>query len=442
MTVTGVVFIVVLLAALVGAALAINPSECSGSSSRLFLRTSNLIVLTVGGLMWAVVVVTFLVGNVSNTLVCETLRSPADSEFYFMLEYYLQDVSLDIPCEGPGCPPVDEDWTLDVAATIDNCKNNFGIYEALKLDRVFPVEDLLEWKTTYGVDSVMEEAAGLVNKDITSLVDQLSLDAPTKDKIKDMVGTFSSLNSTVLMQVDGLNDHFDNVSRVLGEFEKVLTDLSQKPPSNLADFSASLATLQGINLTQIAADFESLAEFSSAYNSKLQYMGSYTIVEAVQRLLELYDQSVLYLNATGRSKVLGLVDGAFYSVIEVVDYFAKYGVGFLKYHLGACRPLYNLYRSVTARACQAGIVGSVNGLWVGLGTILLFSLPLMITSCCLAQSSFRQGDQVPDGSGHRSRRLTVQDFEFAPQGHSEVGKGGGGTSYSNQGFEMRPVDHR
>ena len=83
-----------------------------------------------------------------------------------------------------------------------------------------------------------------------------------------------------------------------------------------------------------------------------------------------------------------LINPVFIDAIAVVDDFVDFGITFVESKLGPVEPIGDIYLGVVNTLCHT-YLDEFNMAWAAIGFVLVFSVPMMISACCL-ESIFRR----------------------------------------------------
>uniref|UniRef100_A0A8C8K0B8 Prominin-1-A-like n=1 Tax=Oncorhynchus tshawytscha TaxID=74940 RepID=A0A8C8K0B8_ONCTS len=316
-------------------------------------------------ILMGVVTATFLVGGNLEKLVCE----PFHTKQLFKVLDTPHLVNPEWRNFIPGYMYNDSDLDLTVESLYSNCKENRGIYSAMRLDKVFNVtpflnsslvsihmqcidlrvivllesegkQNLIGFSET-GVDRInyaayLEEVnKGVTQVDLLSYANELEAQTdlmpkgPLQTSLK---GHANSLRQIHSQQVVPMEQAMSMLNQSIRLLERTASDL----PNKVADV---LATIEAA-----------------------QYLISQNATQVVNQETEKYKQTIV---------------GYFRQYIEWVR-------TSLTMEVAACKPFSNIVDTVEIVACSF-LVDSLNTFWFGLGCCALFLLPSIILSVKLAK---------------------------------------------------------
>uniref|UniRef100_A0A4W5NAZ3 Prominin 1a n=1 Tax=Hucho hucho TaxID=62062 RepID=A0A4W5NAZ3_9TELE len=319
-------------------------------------------------ILMGVVTATFLVGGNVEKLVCE----PFHTKQLFKVLDTPHLVNPEWRNFIPGYMYNDSDLDLTVESLYSNCKENRGIYSAMRLDKVFNVttflnsslevgkmfndvkidlrvivllesegkQNLIGFSET-GVDRInyaayLEEVnKGVTQVDLLSYANELEAQTdlmpkgPLQTSLK---GHANSLRQIHSQQVIPMEQAMSMLNQSIRLLERTASDLPNKVTDILATIEAA------------------------------QYLISQNATQVVNQETEKYKQTIV---------------GYFRQYIEWVR-------TSLTMEVAACKPFSNIVDTVEIVACSF-LVDSLNTFWFGLGCCALFLLPSIILSVKLAK---------------------------------------------------------
>uniref|UniRef100_A0A8C8MMJ5 Prominin-1-A-like n=1 Tax=Oncorhynchus tshawytscha TaxID=74940 RepID=A0A8C8MMJ5_ONCTS len=323
-------------------------------------------------ILMGVVTATFLVGGNLEKLVCE----PFHTKQLFKVLDTPHLVNPEWRNFIPGYMYNDSDLDLTVESLYSNCKENRGIYSAMRLDKVFNVTPFLNSSLEVGkmFNDVKIDLRVIVLLESEGKQNLIGFSETGVDRIN-YAAYLEEVNKGVT-QVDLLS--------YANELE-AQTDLMPKGPlqTSLKGHANSLRQIHSQqvvpmeqamvinNLSSIIIFFR-LTSMSGPISNKVadvlatieaaQYLISQNATQVVNQETEKYKQTIV---------------GYFRQYIEWVR-------TSLTMEVAACKPFSNIVDTVEIVACSF-LVDSLNTFWFGLGCCALFLLPSIILSVKLAK---------------------------------------------------------
>ncbi|XP_047209551.1 prominin-1-A isoform X15 [Girardinichthys multiradiatus] len=275
----------------------------------------------------------------------------------------------------PGYMYNDSELELTAESLYSTCKQNKGIYSALRLDKVFNISSFLN-TTVFTKDVVRQLESFRI--DLRGII---LLEAEGKQNLRD----FSEAGLSEINYADYLDEVNKGVTVVdVLSFAKELesqTDLMPRGPLQTA-LKGHVATLQRIHRQQIAP----MEQAMSALNQSMRLLERTAsdlpnkvidvleAIEAAQRLIS--HNATLLINKETR-KYSATIIGYFNQYIEWVK-------TSLALEVAPCKPFSNILDTAQIITCRF-LVDSMNTFWMGLGCSTLFLLPSVILAVKLAK---------------------------------------------------------
>uniref|UniRef100_A0A3P8ZF23 Prominin 1 b n=1 Tax=Esox lucius TaxID=8010 RepID=A0A3P8ZF23_ESOLU len=311
-------------------------------------------------ILMGVVTAMFLVGGNMEKLVCE----PFHTKQLFKVLDTPHLVNPDWRNFIPGYLYNDSDLDLTVESFYSNCKDNQGIYSAMRLDKLLNVSAFLNSSLVSKVGKMFEN----VNIDLRGIV---LLEPDGKQNLMDFSETgVAEINyAAYLEEVNKGVTQVDLLSYA-NELE-AQTDLMPKGPLQTS-LKGQANSLRQIHSQQVIPMEQSLMCWQP---SKQPSTSSLRMQRKSSTRLIWLPNHCLHFNETQKYKQT--IVGYFRQYIEWVR-------SSLAMEVAACKPFSNIVDTVEIIACSV-LVDSLNTFWFGLGCCALFLLPSIILSVKLAK---------------------------------------------------------
>ncbi|XP_038867576.1 prominin-1-A-like [Salvelinus namaycush] len=328
-------------------------------------------------ILMGVVTATFLVGGNVEKLVCE----PFHTKQLFKVLDTPHLVNPEWRNFIPGYMYNDSDLDLTVESLYSNCKENRGIYSAMRLDKVFNV-------TTFLNSSLYTKEVGKMFNDVK--IDLRVIVLLESEGKQNLIG-FSETG------VDRIN-----YAAYLEEVNKGVTQVDLLSYANELEAQTDLMP-KGPLQTSLKGHANSLRQIHSQQVIPMEQAMKYV------RARSMLNQSIRLLERTVSdlpnkvADVLATIEAAQYLISQnatqvvnqetekykqtIVGYFRQYIEWVrtsLTMEVAACKPFSNIVDTVEIVACSF-LVDSLNTFWFGLGCCTLFLLPSIILSVKLAK---------------------------------------------------------
>ncbi|XP_027863973.1 prominin-1-A isoform X7 [Xiphophorus couchianus] len=281
----------------------------------------------------------------------------------------------------PGYMYNDSDLELTSESLYSTCKQNKGIYSALRLDKVFNISSFLN--TTVFTKDVVRQLENF-RIDLRTII---LLEAEGKQNLLD----FSEAGLSEINYADYLDEVNKGVTVVdVLSFAKELesqTDLMPRGPLQTA-LKGHVATLQRIHRQQITPMEQAMkyVRARSALNQSMRFLERTAsdlpnkvtdVLEAIEAAQHLISQNATLLINQETRKYSATIIGYFNQYIEWVK-------TSLALEVAPCKPFSNILDTAQIMTCSF-LVDSMNTFWMGLGCSTLFLLPSVILAVKLAK---------------------------------------------------------
>ncbi|XP_023348230.1 prominin-like protein [Eurytemora carolleeae] len=308
----------------------------------------------------------FLIGASVEKVVCETLKSPNDSDLFRQVDQlYLQPTLSEILNRGRRSR---EHYTA--VELIRSCHANQTIFSILKLEKVYNLSQLSNWRAHYGIGEFIENLKNKVQLD--QLADIRLLSPETAADLRKLADTkISDMDFTRFM--DLLEDQITKID--LRSFISKLRQLKE-----VWRFEGS---------TRLSTQIE---------NQALWLEGMNKVVADMKVTLRHLKSSVItlassYLREKGPTLVTELTTQFAGEIIGLIDQYATRVNSKIKQEVGFCAPLSTSLNATVVGLCNE-IVDPFNGFWAAIGWCFLLYLPVLALGVPLI-SLYRKSEPYP-----------------------------------------------
>ncbi|XP_029702690.1 prominin-1-A isoform X4 [Takifugu rubripes] len=327
--------------------------------------------------LMGLVTIIFLAGGNMEKLVCEPFHT---KEVFKVVDTpYL--VHPDWKNFIPGYLYNDSDMELTAESFYSTCKDNRGIYSALRLDKVFNVSSFLN------ITMFTKDVVARLNSVKIDLRGIILLEAEGKQNLLD----FSEAGLLEINYADYLEEVNKGVTVVdLLSFARELeaqTDLMPRGGLQMA-LKGHAGTLRQIHSQQIIPMEQAMkyVKARSALNQSMRYLERtasdlpnkvLAVIEAIEAAQYLISHNATHLINQETAKFTATIVGYFHQYIEWVK-------TALAMEVAPCKPFSNMIDTVEIVTCSF-LVDSMNTFWMGLGCSTLLLLPSIILAVKLAK---------------------------------------------------------
>uniref|UniRef100_A0A8C7ZFJ3 Prominin 1a n=1 Tax=Oryzias sinensis TaxID=183150 RepID=A0A8C7ZFJ3_9TELE len=326
--------------------------------------------------LMAVVTVLFLAGGNMEKLVCEPFHNK--ELFKDLLDTHFHSVHK-VAAKTFTKPRLTLSLSSCLSWFFSTCKQNRGIYSAMRLDKIFNMSSFLN--TTVFTKDVVDKLEG-VKIDLRGII---LLEADGKQNLRD----FSEVGLSEINYADYLEEVNKGVTEVdLLSFTRELesqTDLMPRGPLQTA-LKNHVGTLQQIHKQQVIPMEQTLVKAASTLNQSMRFLERtasdlsnkvIAVLDAVEAAQYLISQNVTLLINQETRKYTSTIIGYFHQYIEWVK-------TSLAMEVAPCKPFSNILDTAEILSCSF-LVDSMNVFWMGLGCSTLFLLPSVILAVKLAK---------------------------------------------------------
>ena len=277
---------------------------------------SNSIILVFGVLLWLITTLLFLIGGMSDKLVCQTLKDPSSSEIYEAasdaFNTFLHD-TLSIE--------EIENATFEFDKIIDSCAEDGSIYSVFNLSLVYNISELLDWQETYNISVIIDQATTSIDDGIDELVDGLVIDDDTRKGIEEIAEEFSVLTGNTFDNINSINISELVPDEILEKVNKTLIAIEDGLPGididNIKQVTNDVANVKTILTDDVSMHLNEVFDFVVELNKTLIYNNSCDINCTVNTVLDLADSATEYINATARADIIRTTDETIESVLDL-----------------------------------------------------------------------------------------------------------------------------
>uniref|UniRef100_A0A8C5GET3 Prominin-1-A-like n=1 Tax=Gouania willdenowi TaxID=441366 RepID=A0A8C5GET3_GOUWI len=301
-------------------------------------------------LMGAVTII-FLIGGNMEKLVCE----PYHSKELFKVVDTPYMINPEWKNFIPGYMYNDSDLELTAESLYSSCKQNKGIYSAMRMDKIFNISSFMN--TTMFTKDVVSQLES-VRIDLRSII---LLDAEGKRVLQD----FSEAGLSEINYADYLE-------------EVMLTNNPRSPLRNA--LKGHIGTLRQIHRQQINPMEQAMVILHITLLYLLLLLSSnkvLAVIDAVEAAQYLISKNASHIFNQETGKYTGIIVGYFHQYIEWVK-------TSLALEVAPCKPFTNMLDTAEIMTCSF-LVDSMNAFWMGLGCSTLFLLPSIVLAVKLAK---------------------------------------------------------
>ncbi|XP_033989706.1 prominin-1-A isoform X1 [Trematomus bernacchii] len=327
--------------------------------------------------LMGVVTVMFLLGGNMEKLFCEPFHT---KEVFKVVDTpYL--VNPEWKNFIPGYMYNDSDLELTAESLYSTCKENKGIYSAMRLDKLFNISSFLN-STVFTKDVVSQLES--VKIDLRGII---MLEAEGKQNLVD----FSDAGLSEINYADYLEEVNKGVTvmDLLTYARELEAQTDLMPRGGLqSSLKGHIGTLRQIHAQQIIPMEQAMkyVRARSALNQSMRFLER-TASDLPNKVLAVLEaiEAAQYLISQNATQLINQETGKYTATI--VGYFNQY-IEWVKTSLALevapCKPFSNMLDTAEIITCSF-VVDSMNTFWMGLGCSALFLLPSIILAVKLAK---------------------------------------------------------
>eukprot|EP00092_Neocalanus_flemingeri_P028338 GFUD01030775.1.p1 GENE.GFUD01030775.1~~GFUD01030775.1.p1 ORF type:complete len:884 (-),score=189.71 GFUD01030775.1:59-2710(-) len=379
--VLGSLLVVILAVFMVGMCLGSCSKQGSGISSSgsgmMFLANCLFFFLAI--FLFILCTAFFTVGALGEKALCKTMADPGDSELVTFVNPLISSVLTDIFNQVRPETEEGEDIAVkfDLAQLISDMHNNTAIYPLLQLHYIFNIEELTDWRVTYGIDPLIEDARKQIDQIINELVglesslneEEIKAVAEEIDGIMNMIDLTPLLDEALIVKIETGKIEIEELKTQL---ETMITEMEnnglpvpgkEEILANLQNIIEELDVLKG-NVQDLQARLGQILDLFGNEDSKFDMAGK------VDGTFALVTAAFEYFRS---GAVMVFFDESVGILTKVVDDYVNHAIDAAENHIGNTGPLSNIYNATYTEICLE-IIAPFNAVWSGLGWCLLMIL--------------------------------------------------------------------
>eukprot|EP00092_Neocalanus_flemingeri_P090167 GFUD01114177.1.p1 GENE.GFUD01114177.1~~GFUD01114177.1.p1 ORF type:complete len:884 (-),score=196.30 GFUD01114177.1:68-2719(-) len=379
--VLGSLLVVILAVFMVGMCLGSCSKQGSGISSTgsgmMFLANCLFFFLAIS--LFILCTAFFTVGALGEKALCKTMADPGDSELVTFVNPLISSVLTDIYNQVRPETEEGEDIAVkfDLAQLISDMHNNTAIYPLLQLHYIFNIEKLTDWRVTYGIDPLIEDARKQIDQTINELVslesnlnkEEIKAVAKEIDGIINMIDLTPLLDEALIIAIETGKTEIEELKTQL---ETLITDIEnnglpvpwkEEILANLQNIIEEFDVLKG-NVQGLQASLRQILNLFGDEDSKFDMAGKVEVTFALVTAAFEYFRG---------DAVMIFFDESVGILTKVVDDYVNHAIDAAENHIGNTGPLSNIYNATYTEICLE-IIAPFNAVWSGLGWCLLMIL--------------------------------------------------------------------
>lgn len=373
-----------------------------------FLFSCTLLVLTTAH---------FLLGAALEKVVCESLRSPANSDVFNQLDQQFLQLKITQMLR----PTTSQGKIQQSAAgVIAGCHANDTIYNILQLDTVHNISRLADWRAQYGIGEYIENLRHKIQLDQLATITLLSPDTAAdleelaRSKISDM--DFSKITDILENEITKI-DLESFIERLTTLKNQVYAfDSTRSIAPKLENEALWLGTMNKV-MGQMKDTVMNLKNTVGELEQNLRFNHS-SMREAISNLISQANRATDMIQTRGPQLISTLTDTYVSETVNIIDEYVVRVIDTIRQEVGFCAPLSTSYNATVVALCNE-VVEPFNGFWASIGWCILLFLPCIALSVSLI-SLYRKIEPYPGPLMMETQPLHTADRE---SGETEDKKG-------------------
>lgn len=345
----------------------------------------------------------FVVGSVSDILVCDPLSDPTNSEVFSVVEELYNLNELYPAGQAPR-----------VTEIIRKCHSNQSLYSVLSLDHIDSnLAELQNYKKRLNLDEKIDQ----LKEDISVDTDVEILSRDAKEQLWELANSSVADKDTWDYYTDILEKNVLTID--LMELAALLNQTADQLPTGYDRVSFKLKNdalfLEGLQrwVSSIGSLTRNLKATTARLNEHLKFNKT-SLREAIGDLITQAEFAQQYLRVNGSREVTELVERFSQDFLADVDEYVWHVEGAVANEVGRCGPISTVYNATTNALCK-DIMYPFNGFWASVGWVFIFFLPAMVLAVYLS-SLYRKTEPYPgplneSGAYDKKQRRRSRDFE-------------------------------
>ncbi|XP_063610186.1 prominin-1-like isoform X6 [Penaeus indicus] len=378
-------------------------SSCHKATGASWLMCGVGLTFLFSALIMAATTALFVLGSISEILVCDPLADPTHSEV-FNAAAELYNLNSHYP---PGQAP-------SITEIISKCHNNQSLYSVLSLNHVDSnLARLQDYKKNLNLDEKIEQLMLQITVDTD--VEILSRNA--KERLWELANSSVADKDTWDYYTEILEKRVLKID--LMDLAALLNQTADQLPTGYDQVSFKLKNdalfLEGLQrwVSSIGHLTRNLNKTTARLNEHLKFNKT-SLREAIGDLISQAEFAQQYLRINGSREVTELVERFSKDFLADVDEYVLHVETAVEKDVGRCGPVSTVYNATTSSLCK-DIMYPFNGFWASVGWVFIFFIPAMILAVYLS-SLYRKTEPYPgplnESSGYdKKQRRRSREYE-------------------------------
>ena len=275
---------------------------------------STTILLFFGFFLWTTTSVLFVIGGLSDKLVCQTLEDPLNSEtiLYHSINTRFRDLineSLSI----------EQNQTITYDQLIGSCKEDKSLLDVLPLQSIHDLIDQFEYRNMTNINEkdINNKIRKMIDNAISNAVSHLTIDHNTKVRLNEMADKLSgnnfnesgsdfdrimNTNMSQIWKLGQLQTLQNDISEIQKKFENtknpILSQKFAKISQELGLLSVRIDNIKTLTTENLTRSVQSATTFLNDYRDTLMYNNTCDLHCVVDNIDQKLVETREYINST------------------------------------------------------------------------------------------------------------------------------------------------
>ena len=374
---------------------------CNRGTGANWLLAAVYLTFLFSIVLLSVTTIQFLIGSTADKVACNSLMNPNDSEIFQLLDKKVIQPLMQNQFEHQASEktrdrvssPI-ETALKDMSLTevINSCHQNETMYKILRMDSIYNVEELRDWKTTYNVGSYLSNLKNKIRSDdinniqILSPQAQRNLEELAQSQISDL--NFTQYTHLIQEQITSIE---------LGSFTARLNQIRDRlPPGSQASTLIANEALYLKGMEALVVEMKLATKQLQSKILELEKDATFdqsTMREALGALIQQASKATRELKQGGTELIDTLANRYVNETVGLIDAYVERVINYTTNYVGKCHPISRSYNATVVALCRE-VVDPFNGFWASIGWCYLFYLPSIALAISLI-SLYRKSEEYP-----------------------------------------------
>ena len=374
---------------------------CNRGTGANWLLAAVYLTFLFSIVLLSVTTIQFLIGSTADKVACNSLMNPNDSEIFQLLDKKVIQPLMQNQFEHQSSEkrrdrvssPI-ETALKDMSLTevINSCHQNETMYKILRMDSIYNVEELRDWKTTYNVGSYLSNLKNKIRSDdinniqILSPQAQRNLEELAQSQISDL--NFTQYTHLIQEQITSIE---------LGSFTARLNQIRDRlPPGSQASTLIANEALYLKGMEALVVEMKLATKQLQSKILELEKDATFdqsTMREALGALIQQASKATRELKQGGTELIDTLANRYVNETVGLIDAYVERVINYTTNYVGKCHPISRSYNATVVALCRE-VVDPFNGFWASIGWCYLFYLPSIALAISLI-SLYRKSEEYP-----------------------------------------------